>query len=79
MRKPRRGECVCEECCAVRRLGDGHYRLWRMLDESDTIQPGDHYGSSLDGRLYRCTPEMMGKQIPYYAMPHLRPAGMVSP
>jgi hypothetical protein len=50
-------------------------QLWRMLEEGDVIQPGDYYASSLSGELYRCTPDQMGKKLPFYAMPHLRPAG----
>lgn len=50
-------------------------QLWRYLTPEDIIQPGDHYASSMTGQLYRCTPDMMGKKIPYLAMPHLRPSG----
>lgn len=50
-------------------------QLWRMLEAGDVIQPGDHYASSLTGHVCRCTPDMMGKRLPYLHMPHLRPAG----
>lgn len=50
-------------------------QLWRMLGPGDVIQPDDCYASSLCGKLFRCTPDMMGKRLPYLAMPHLRPAG----
>jgi hypothetical protein len=50
-------------------------QLWRMLDYGDVIQPDDHYASSLTGHVCRCTPDMMGKSLPYLHMPHLRPAG----
>lgn len=49
--------------------------LWRLLGPGDVIQPGDTYSSSLTGGQWRCTPDMMGKRLPYMAMPHLRPAG----
>jgi len=52
------------------------FQLWRMLGPGDVIQPDDHYASSLSGHLYRCTPDMMGKKLPYMHMPHLRPAGI---
>jgi hypothetical protein len=50
-------------------------QLWRMLEPGDTIQPGDHYASSLTGSVCRCPPDQMGHKLPYMAMPHLRPAG----
>lgn len=52
-------------------------QLWRMLEPGDVIQPGDHYASSLTGQVCRCTPDMMGKPLPYMHMPHLRPAGVM--
>lgn len=46
-----------------------------MLEPGDTIQPGDHYASSLTGQVRRCPPDHMGKKLQPWAMPHLRPAG----
>jgi hypothetical protein len=64
--------CRCDECRMVKGT-----QLWRILGEGDQIQPGDHYASSLTGGLSRCTPDMMGKQLPFMAMPHLRPSGVM--
>jgi hypothetical protein len=49
-----------------------------LLGDGDIIQPGDHYSSSMCGGLYRCTHDMMGKKIPFMAMPHLRPSGTMA-
>lgn len=65
-------DCTCDDCRSIKGT-----RLWRMLGDGDVIQPGDHYASSLVGGLYRCTPDMMGKPLPSYAMPHMRPSGVM--